>query len=284
MSVLIAGCGDLGTEAGLRFAADGHRVVGLRRRADLLPSRIEGRSVDLRREAPVVDDDTEVVVVALAAGSRTPGEYRATYVEGLRNVLDGIAASAADPRLLVVSSTAVYDVTDGGLVTEETPARGGTPTADVLLEAEQLLRERAPEAVLLRLGGVYGPGRERLIEQVRDGSATRSERRDGSPHTNRIHRDDAAAAIVHLTTVVSEPEAVYLGVDDEPVRLDEVLLFLAAELGVAAPPTAPPTGRQAGGDKRLMNARLRSTGFAFAYPTFREGYRAVLGGEGTRHA
>jgi nucleoside-diphosphate-sugar epimerase len=178
----------------------------------------------------------------------------------------------------------VYDVTDGGLVTEETPARGGTPTADVLLEAEQLLRERAPEAVLLRLGGVYGPGRERLIEQVRDGSATRSERRDGSPHTNRIHRDDAAAAIVHLTTVVSEPEAVYLGVDDEPVRLDEVLLFLAAELGVAAPPTAPPTGRQAGGDKRLSNARLRSTGFAFAYPTFREGYRAVLGGEGTRHA
>jgi nucleoside-diphosphate-sugar epimerase len=284
MSVLIAGCGDLGTEAGLRFAADGHRVVGLRRRADLLPSRIEGRSVDLRREAPVVDDDTEVVVVALAAGSRTPGEYRATYVVGLRNVLDGIAASSAGPRLLVVSSTAVYDVTDGGLVTEETPARGGTPTADVLLEAEQLLRERAPEAVLLRLGGVYGPGRERLIEQVRDGSATRSERRDGSPHTNRIHRDDAAAAIVHLTTVVSEPEAVYLGVDDEPVRLDEVLLFLAAELGVAAPPTAPPTGRQAGGDKRLSNARLRSTGFAFAYPTFREGYRAVLGGEGTRHA
>ncbi|KQR66058.1 NAD-dependent epimerase/dehydratase family protein [Frigoribacterium sp. Leaf172] len=284
MSVLIAGCGDLGTETGLRFATDGHRVVGLRRRADLLPSRIEGRSVDLRREVPVVDDDTEVVVVALAAGSRTPGEYRATYVEGLRNVLDGIAASAADPRLLVVSSTAVYDVTDGSLVTEETPAHGGTPTADVLLEAEQLLRERAPEAVLLRLGGVYGPGRERLIEQVRDGSATRSERRDGSPHTNRIHRDDAAAAIVHLTTVVSEPEAVYLGVDDEPVRLDEVLLFLAAELGVTAPAMAPPTGRQAGGDKRLSNARLRSTGFAFAYPTFREGYRAVLGGEGTRHA
>ena len=284
MSVLIAGCGDLGTEAGLRFAADGHRVVGLRRRADLLPSRIEGRSVDLRRETPVVDDDTEVVIVALAAGTRTPGEYRATYVQGLRHVLDGIDASRAEPRLLMVSSTAVYDVADGSEVDETTPATGGTPTADVLVEAEQLLRGRAPGSVLFRLGGVYGPGRERLIEQVRDGGATRSDSPSGSPHTNRIHRDDAAAAIVHLTTVVPRPESLYLGVDDEPARLDDVLLFLADELGVPAPPTAPPTGRQAGGDKRLSNARLRSTGFAFAYPTFREGYRAVLGGQGTRHA
>jgi len=282
MSVYIAGCGDLGTEAGLRFAAAGHRVVGLRRRAELVPAPLEGRAVDLRTETPVIDDDATVVVVALAAGSRDPDEYRATYVDGLRRVLDAIEASAADPRLLVVSSTAVYDVDDGSVVTEETPATGASPTAAVLVEAEALLRERAPHATLLRLSGIYGPGRERLIEQVRGGDATLAEQPGTSPHTNRVHRDDAAAAIVHLAGLAMIGP-VYLVTDDEPVRLDDVLTFLAEELGVAAPAPAPPRGRQAGGDKRLSNALLRATGFSFTYPTYREGYRAVLAGEGTRH-
>jgi nucleoside-diphosphate-sugar epimerase len=285
VSVIIAGCGDLGIEAGLRFAAAGHRVVGLRRRAELVPDPIEGRSVDLRHEVPTIDQDAEVVVVALAAGSRQVEEYRATYVDGLRNVLDGIAAAGVTPRLLVVSSTAVYDVEDGATVTEGTPARGGTPTADVLLEAEALLRERAPEAVLVRLSGIYGPGRERLVDQVRSGAARLAPTPDGSMLTNRIHRDDAAAALVHLAALDTVPPVV-LGTDDEPVRLDAVLRFLATELGLPEPPlrTEGDADRRAGGgEKRLSNALLRSTGYTFAYPTYREGYRAVLAGEGTRH-
>ncbi len=283
MTVVIAGCGDLGTEAGLRFAALGERVVGLRRRPEVLPAEIEGRQSDLRAETPVIDDDASVVIVPLAAGRRTVEEYRATYVDGLRRVLDGIDASRADPRLIVVSSTAVYDVTDGSVVTEETPARGGTPTADVLLEAEGLLRDRKPEATLLRLSGIYGPGRERLIEQVRGGGATLVRPPAKSPHTNRIHRDDAAAALVHIAGL-QHPAPLYLGTDDEPSRLDDVLRFIALETGSAEPEFGDVDGRQAGGDKRLSNALLRSTGFEFAYPTYREGYRAVLAGQGIRHA
>ena len=279
-TVVIAGCGDLGTEAGLRFAEQGHTVIGLRRRAELLPAPIVGRSTDLRRDVPEIPADTAVVVVALAAGSRAVDEYRATYVDGLRNVLDGIDASAADPRVIVVSSTAVYDVADGSEVTEETPARGGTPTAAVLVEAEALLRERAPDAVLLRLSGVYGPGRERLIDEVRSGSARLAP--GASPHTNRIHRDDAAAVLVHLAAL-PDPAPLYLGTDDEPSRLDDVLRFLADELGRPEPERGDGDARQAGGDKRLSNALLRSTGWTPRYPTFREGYRAVIAGDGARH-
>src|SRR5699024_6796648 len=50
MTVVMAGCGDLGTEAALRFAAAGRRVIGLRRRPDVLPAPIEGRAVDLAHE------------------------------------------------------------------------------------------------------------------------------------------------------------------------------------------------------------------------------------------
>ncbi|WP_439693320.1 NAD-dependent epimerase/dehydratase family protein [Curtobacterium sp. SP.BCo] len=282
MDIVIAGCGDLGIETGLRCTAAGHRVVGLRRRGDLVPAPLVGRSVDLRREVAPIDPDTDVVVVALAAGSRDVDEYRATYVDGLRNVLDGIAASGSHPRIVVVSSTAVYDVDDGGVLTEETPTSAGTPTAGVLLEAEALLRDRAPGAVLARLSGIYGPGRERLIDQVRGGTARLAPVAGGSPHTNRIHRDDAAAALVHLASM-DDPAPTYLVTDDEPARLDDVYTFLAAELGVAAPSRAEAAGRQGAGDKRLSNTRLRESGWAPRFPSFREGYRAVLAGEGTRH-
>ncbi|MGU3408991.1 NAD-dependent epimerase/dehydratase family protein [Microbacterium sp. M1A1_1b] len=279
MTVIIAGAGDLGIATGLRFAAAGHRVVGLRRRADLVPAPIEGRTADLQRDTPSIDDDTDVVVVALAAGSRDVETYRATYVDGLRHVLDGIDASAATPRLLVVSSTAVYG--GDGEVTEATPATGGTPTADVLLEAEALLRSRAPRATLVRLSGIYGPGRERLIDQVRSGTARLAPTTEASRMTNRIHRDDAAAALVHLASVPSPPPVV-IGTDDEPVRLDTVSRFIADELGVDLEADTEPVAP--GPDKRLSNALLRSTGFTFAYPTYRQGYRAVIAGEGTRYA
>lgn len=278
MTVIIAGCGDLGIATGLRFAAGGRRVVGLRRRAELVPAPIEGRAVDLQRDVPTIDDDTDVVVVALAAGSRDVETYRATYVDGLRNVLDGIQASPASPRLLVVSSTAVFG--GHGAVDETTPATGGTPTADVLLEAEALLRTRAPEATLVRLSGIYGPGRERLVDQVRSGSARLARTPDGSRMTNRIHRDDAAAALVHLASLDTAPTTV-IGTDDEPVRLDTVTRFIADELGVTLPTATEATPPEPA--KRLSNALLRSTGFTFTYPTYREGYRAVIAGEGVRY-
>ncbi|WP_285062289.1 NAD-dependent epimerase/dehydratase family protein [Frigoribacterium sp. ME-P-080] len=284
MTVVLAGCGDLGTEAALRFAALGHHVLGLRRSAEKLPASIDGVSIDLGATRPTLPADTEIVVVALSAGSRDVDTYRASYVDGLRNVLDALdEAGAVDAQVLFVSSTAVYDVDDGSVVDETTPATGASPTAEVILEAEALLHARRPDGIVLRLGGIYGPGRERLITQVRDGDARLAEPAGSSPHTNRIHRDDAAAAIVHLTTTSAPTDVLYVGVDDEPSRLDDVLAFVADELGSPVPPSAPPRGRQAGGDKRLSNARLRGTGFTFEYPTFREGYRAVIAGEGVRH-
>lgn len=259
MTVTIAGCGDLGIETGLRFAASGQRVVGLRRRAGLVPAPIEGRAADLRRAVPTIDADTAVLVVALAAGSRDVDEYRATYVDGLRNVLDGVDASGASPRVLLVSSTS---------------ATGGTATGDVLLEAEALLRSRVTDAAVVRMSGIYGPGRTRLVDQVRTGVVS-----DGARMTNRIHRDDAAAALVHLAALDDLPPLV-IGTDDEPVRLGEVHRFLAASLGVSLEVVPEPGS---GGGARQSNDVLRSTGFTFTYPTYREGYRAVLAGEGTRH-
>ncbi|WP_104083443.1 NAD-dependent epimerase/dehydratase family protein [Cryobacterium sp. Y11] len=293
MTVLIAGCGDLGTEVGLRFARLGHRVVGLRRNASVLPAEITGQSIDLSLTKPVIPPDTEFVVVAISADSPTVAAYRAAYLDGLRNLLDALDEAQVTPRrVLLVSSTAVYDVNDGSRVDEHTPANPRPGTDSIVLDAERMLHSRLPAATVLRLAGVYGPGRERLIRQVRAGAELSAQSR----HTNRIHRDDAAAAIVHLLLRSEQPATLYLGVDNAPATGNEVLTFLAAELGLPAPTLAVPTLKekparesatresQRGGDKLLSNQLLRTTGFTFTYPTYREGYRAILQGHAIRHS
>ena len=285
MTILLAGCGDLGTEAGLRFHALGHRVVGWRRSPAKLPSAIEGVAADLSAPGlPPVPADTAAVVIAVAADSPSEEAYRASYVDGLTHVLDALERDGVQPgRVLFVSSTAVYGDAGGGWVDERTPAAPGGFSGRVLLEAEQLIQARfsgtATTATSLRLGGIYGPGRTRLIDQVRNGSAVIPE---DVRYTNRIHRDDAAAAIVHLATMAARPEATYVGVDNDPADLGTVLRFLATEMGLTEPP-AGDAGPARGGNKRCRNSLLLSTGFTFTYPTFREGYRAVLAGTGIRH-
>ncbi|AFR27009.1 NAD-dependent epimerase/dehydratase family protein [Arthrobacter sp. Rue61a] len=287
MTVLIAGCGDLGTEAGLRFAAAGHDVVGLRRSPEKLPSGIRGVFADLSKRVPELPADVDIVVVAVAADASTEEAYRAAYLNGVKNVLDALKRQSIEPqRILFVSSTAVYKDSGGAVVDESTPTEPTRFSGKVLVEAEELLFSRtrgtATQPISLRLGGIYGPGRTRLIDQVRTGQAVIPAQ---PRHTNRVHRDDAAAMIVHLTTMTPTPDRVYVGVDDHAAEMGEVMRFLASEMGCAEPPTAEPGGASdAGpGDKRCSNARIRATGFEFTFPTYKEGYRALLAGEGVRH-
>ena len=284
MTILLAGCGDLGTEAGLRFAALGHRVVGWRRSPEKLPAAIEGAAADLGSpNLPGIPADTTAVVIAVAADNPSEEAYRAAYVRGVAHVLDALERDGVTPeRVLFVSSTAVYGDAAGGWVDEATDPNPGGFSGKVMLEAEDLLHSRlsgTSATTALRLGGIYGPGRTRLIDQVRSGSAVIPE---DVRYTNRIHRDDAAAAIVHLATMADAPAPVYVGVDDEPADLGAVLRFLASELGLPQP-QAGDAGPARGGNKRCRNDLLRSTGFNFTFPTFREGYRDVIAGNGSRH-
>jgi len=280
-TILIVGCGDLGTEAGLRLAAAGHRVVGWRRSPGKLPAAIEGVAADLSSELPTVPADTDIVVIAVAADGHDEDAYRAAYVDGLARVLDALERDGVTPgRVLFVSSTAVYGGASGD-VDEETPTEPVAFNGRIMLEAEQLLLRRLEgtrtDGIVLRLGGIYGPGRSRLIDQVRTGEARATTRR-----TTRIHRDDAASAIVHLTTLANAPEQIYLGVDDEAATQADVVRFLARELG-APEPQAAAAGSNRGADRACSNARLRATGWEPTFPTYADGYRAVLAGEGTRH-
>ncbi len=281
-SVLIAGCGDLGTEAALRFLAAGRAVTGWRRTPQHLPRAIHGVAADLSSpDLPRVPSDTDVLVIAIAADSSGEEAYRRAYLDGTTHVLDALDRDGVTPtRALFVSSTAVYGSLSGD-VDEESETAPTAFNGRVMLEAEELFRARlggTPTAAsVLRLGGIYGPGRTRLLDLVRSGAATipTPDRR-----TSRIHRDDAAQAIVDLTS--SRHSGIFLGVDDDPAPYGEVVRWLAREMGAPEPATAEkPSAR--GADRACSNAKLRATGWTPAFATYAEGYGAVLAGHGTRH-
>lgn len=276
MNVLIAGCGYVGTALGARLSGAGHRVYGLRRRPEALPGSITPVAADLRLPSSLsaLPRDLDAVVYSAAATGFDDSSYEAVYDRGLAHLLAALEAAGSRPaRLVFTSSVGVYAQRDGTAVDEGSPAAATGPQRH-LLAGERRVAAFPARATSLRLSGLYGPGRTRLIDAVRAGLAPFHA--DPPLWTNRVHRDDAAAMIDFLLAH-PDPPALLIGTDDEPATDEAVHRHLAARLGAPAPRRAEaPSTRGAG--KRCSNARLRALGFEPRFPTFREGYDALIGG------
>ncbi len=278
--VLIAGCGYVGTALGRELAARGDQVFGLRRRPEDLPREIHGVAADLCEPGSLdaLPHGLQAVVYAASATGFSDEAYRAAYVDGVRNLLDALVRRNQAPRRIVfTSSTAVYGQQEGEWVDEDSvPAPVGF-SGRRLLEGEKLLSGGPFPAVVLRLGGIYGPGRTRLVESVRSGSAVCRE----GLYTNRIHRDDAAGAVAHLLAL-ERPAPLYVGVDQEPAEECALLGWIAERIGAppprreAAGAVATRAGGRPHGSKRCRSERLRRSGYRFRHPSYREGYGALL--------
>lgn len=278
MRVLVAGAGYVGATLARELAAAGHRVHALRRRPEPLGEGITTIAADLfDATAPLaLPADLDTLVYSVAPDGSSDAAYERAYVVGLERVLEEAARQRATlRRALFTSSTAVYAQDDGGVVDESSEVSASAAgTARFLLAGERVIAALGEgRGVSLRLAGIYGPGRDRTVRMVKDGTARITA---PSPIGNRIHRDDCAGAIAHLLALEA-PAPVYVGVDDAPAPLDEVYRWLARELGVAEPPAGPADARgRASTRKRCSNRRLRASGYALRYPTYREGYRALI--------
>jgi nucleoside-diphosphate-sugar epimerase len=277
-SLLIAGCGDVGTRLGLRMVEQGWRVLGMRRNLAALPAAIEPLAGDLHADACPPDwpqGPLDYVVYCAAATRHDEAGYRAAYVDGLRRVLGWLEQHGQRPRrILFASSSGVYGQQEGEWIDEGSPAEAQSFSALIMREAERVALESGLPATTVRLTGLYGPGREWLLSQVRNGY-----RVSETPplYGNRIHVDDAAGLFATLlqADVAGRPLAdCYLGVDDEPAPLHEVVAWLRGQLGVSHWSDEQRVRRA--GSKRCSNARARALGWAPQYPSYRDGYAAIL--------
>ena len=280
MRVLIVGCGYVGMAVGEMLANAGHHVFGMRRSAgggdDLKAVGIEPVVGDVTQPRRLADlkEAYDWVVNCVGASGGGVEEYRRIYLEGTRNLIEWLSLEPPQ-KFVYTSSTSVYGQNDGSVVTESSPAEPLAETAKLLRETEEVLLEAAARrqfpAVILRVAGIYGPGRGYWFKQFLQGEA-RIEGR-GDRILNMIHRDDVAGAVVAALEKGRVGE-IYNAVDNEPVSQREFYKWLAAELGkemLRFGAEGEGSQRKRGvTNKKVSNAKLRrELGYEFRYPTFR---------------
>lgn len=271
--VLLAGCGDLGLRLAQRLLRRGDEVWALRRTPPVhTDDGIHWLRADLTAAQSLqhLPGGLTQLVYLPAPDRRDACTYRALFAGGLRNLLAAESMTKLQ-RVLMVSSSAVYGEHGSAWVDEETPTAPLAFNGTVLRDVEQWLEAQPVRSVLLRLAGLYGPGRLQLLERLRAGLVTVP--RTTQHWANRIHVEDAAAAIAHLLRL-PDPLALYLGVDDTPLPLALLYDHLAGLVGASPAPDGPAPNNV--GSKRLSNARLRASGFMPQWPDARSGYAALL--------
>jgi nucleoside-diphosphate-sugar epimerase len=283
MAKLIFGCGYLGRRVAQRWLQSGHTVFAVTR----WPSRAQG--FISQGLSPIVCDLTEPsalgdlpaadsVLFAVGYDRTTDKTIRDVYVEGLRNVLDALPRDTG--RILYISSTGVFGQVRGQWVDERSPCQPTREGGQACLEAERLLAAHplASRAIILRMAGIYGPGRIPQIQQLQQGRAIAAPSRG---YLNLVHVEDAASVVLAAEQRATPPR-LYLVSDGCPVERADYYRELARLIGAPAPHFQDP-GRdtpaalRAGSSKRICNQRMvDELAVKFVYPSYREGLSAIV--------
>ena len=281
--ILIVGTGDVGGRIATELAELGHEVWALRRTPQAAQSLAGGGSLRwlvgdvTKAETLKLPLGLDVVVSALAPSESGMAAYEQVYVGGARALQQALKGQSVH-RQFWLSSTGVYGEDAGEWIGEATPALPKRDTAKLLLQAENVVRQSPWPSTIVRLGGLYGPGRERLLRWVREGKPVQM---NPPSWTNRLHVADAASLVVHLvqqSLAGASVEPLLLGVDDEPTPQHEVLAWLAEQLELPILPEKAVEAVEANASqgKRIRNLALHRSGYALRYPSFRDGYLTLL--------
>ena len=286
MAKLLFGCGYLGGRVAGLWRAAGETVYVVTRSpsraGDLAAQGLRPIVADVAGSGPL-DLPGDVRTVLFAVGyDRVGGRpIHEVYAGGLARAIQRLSAPVE--RFLYISSTGVYGHFAGGEVDETSPCEPIREGGRACLAAEEVLRAShlADRSIILRLAGIYGPGR---IPRADELAAGRPIDAPASGWLNLIHVVDAAR-IVLLAEARAPLPSLYVVSDGQPVLRGEYYRTLARLLGAPPPRFAEPAGKspaalRAASDKRInprrMFAELQPT---LLYPSYREGLAAVVGGQ-----
>ncbi len=277
---LLLGYGYLGSAVGRELLRSGELDCLVIKRTPLPGSRVRVILADVYAAdfedglIQQISRNLDYVFINLSPENYTVEAYRRAYPELMSKLLNALRLAKARPLILLTSSTSVYAVEDGSWV-DESDSRLVTdamqPAWQILQAEEALLASEFP-ALIARLGGIYGPDRQRFFQAILRGEIGASP--DAAQRfSNRIHRDDAAAALVYLA---EHYQAAWRGpvnvVDDEPSSQSALRRWVEGQCGQPLPVIEKSRPRQRSGNKRVSNRRLRTYGVQLRFPSFREGY------------
>ncbi len=235
-TVLIVGCGDIGERVARLYEQKKVPVAGLVRSAEsvarLRQAGITPVQVDLAKNAFSGDLPTADATVFYLAPP--PGEGDSDPL--IHRFLDFIPPDALPQKLMLLSTTAVYGDCQGEWITEQRPVNPQTVRGRRRLDAEQTTREWSANTgvpiVILRVGGIYGPGRLPLA-RIKKRLPILCEAE--SPYTNRIHQDDLASVCLAAAEHGRAGE-VYNVSDGQPGTMSRYFKDIAKAHGLPVPP------------------------------------------------
>jgi nucleoside-diphosphate-sugar epimerase len=283
---LVFGCGYLGERVARKWRDADHHVTVI--------TRSPRRADDFGRDGynAIVADVTqpemlarlpaaETVLFSIGFDQSSGKSIAEVYAGGVRNVLAALPAPVK--RFIYISTTGVYGPAGGEWVDESTPADPRREGGRASLAAEQALAAHpiGKCGVILRLAGLYGPGRIPYLDKLRAGEPIPV---PGSGWLNLVHVDDAADSVIaaDLVNPFGECPRVYCVSDGAPVPRAEYYSEVARQIGAPPPqfidpdPSWPRAAR-AESNRRVCNDRLLAElRVTLTYPDYRAGLAAIL--------
>ncbi len=293
--LVIFGCGYVGGAIARAAVAAGAHVEALTRnpeKAALLRAQSLAKVVVAELSSSDWHSQLEGgadFVVNCVSSAGGPDGYRQSYLAGMASILKW-AASGQTPigTILYTSSTSVYPQGGGAVIDETVPAEGATPNGKIIRESEMRL-QAVPDAIcrrwfILRLAGIYGPGRHHLLNQLREG--TTSLGGSGGHHLNLVHLDDIVSAVLgSLRAPQTIGSQIFNVADIAPARREDVVRWLAERLGRAMPAFDGIPGTRRGGepmpDRVISSEKIqRVLGWRPRHPDYRSGFDEILAKNG----
>ena len=272
--LLIIGCGKLGQKVGLFSEDMPLDLIGLKRKK-ITSTNIKILEQDIFEESffdQVKKISPHFIIYCISADSPSEKGYQKNYVEGLKQVIKSTKSIKNFQHFFFISSTSVYGENSQQFIDEFSETDPENYRGIILLEAEKLLKSVNFNYTILRLSGIYGSGRNYMINLSKD--PTRWPEFDR--WTNRINEEDAANFILFLLTQCLNyqvPEKLYLLTDSEPVRLYDLLNWIRQHLNLNK--NNKPKSRHVLG-KRLRSSIIPSLQFKFKFPSYKYGYKELI--------
>ncbi|WP_444926280.1 sugar nucleotide-binding protein [Microbulbifer sp. TRSA002] len=286
----ILGCGDLGARLALHIDRKQYAVYGMRRNPLVaLASKRRADVVNWRRGDATKKEDIErllstgadIILATFTPTEHTPTGYHRAYVETAKAVAEVVPHLPSPPRLVIwVSSTRVYGQSGDDFIDEQTLPMPSGFQGDSLLAAEEIIHNAIPNSCIVRFAGIYGPGRDRLLSQVRAGRCAPPQ---PPQYSNRIHVDDCIGFLLHLIERHKQgwvPEPLYIGADSQPVPMYELQQWLVKAMGYTSAHLREIVQTSERRSKKLSNQLMLSSGYKLKYPDYKVGYSALLESEG----
>ena len=283
--VFVVGCGDIGRRVARQCLENGASVSALIRSPE---KAADLKDLDLRPVVADLDDPTTLTDLPTAGATLfyfAPPPGGGHLDPRARNFCAAIVTGAEPARVIYMSTSGVYGDSGDSVVTEETPANPQTARGKRRLDAETVFgewgRERGVPVVILRVTGIYGPGRL-PVTQLTSGQPVLDERIANL--TNRIHADDLARVCIAAAERAVDGDIFNVS-DGHPGTMTEYFNAAADFLGLPRPRQvsleeapefmSPLMLSYISESRRLDNRKmLDKLGVSLRYPTLAEGIKA----------